>query len=349
MPRNITMDDIAAMAGVTKSTVSRYFNGGSVKESTKQRIQEITREYNDEPNAFARLKARESNVVGVVVPTLNSKITSRVVTSIGRYLREQGYEALIKDSDHSIDLELKNIQRLINLKVDGILLVPSSSDGLESALTKCKEAGIPIINLDTKLTDESLANVGLDIPFYGTNNYEGAKLAGEYVAKNFEKGTKTAILKGIEGQTNAADRYNGFIEGAGDTVTVVAEQTANWEVDQGYTAAQNIISANPDVELFFCCNDNMGIGALRAIKEANMQEQIQIIGFDAVSEALNLVENGEFLATVAQYPAEMGKLGVDNMLKIFDGGEAESYIDTGTEVITKDNVGEFKDYLKTFE
>ena len=238
---------------------------------------------------------------------------------------------------------------MIANKVDGILLVPSSSDGLESALTKCKEAGIPIINLDTKLTDESLANVGLEIPFYGTNNYEGAKLAGEYVAKNFEKGTKTAILKGIEGQTNAADRYNGFIEGAGDTVTVVAEQTANWEVDQGYTAAQNIISANPDVELFFCCNDNMGIGALRAIKEANMQEQIQIIGFDAVSEALNLVENGEFLATVAQYPAEMGKLGVDNMLKIFDGGEAESYIDTGTEVITKDNVGEFKDYLKTFE
>ena len=70
MPRNIIMDDIAAMAGVTKSTVSRYFNGGSVKESTKQRIQEITREYNDEPYAFARLKARESNVVGVVVPRL---------------------------------------------------------------------------------------------------------------------------------------------------------------------------------------------------------------------------------------------------------------------------------------
>ena len=118
----ITMDDIANMAGVTKSTVSRYFNGGSVRESTRERIQEIIREYNYEPNTFARLKAKESNVIGVVLPTLNSKVSSRVVTSIGRYLREQGYETLIKDSDHSVDLELKNIQRLITLKVDGIIL-----------------------------------------------------------------------------------------------------------------------------------------------------------------------------------------------------------------------------------
>ena len=87
-PRKITMDDIANMAGVTKSTVSRYFNGGSVKESTRERIQEIIREYNYEPNTFARLKAKESNVIGVVLPTLNSKVSSRVVTSIGRYLRE---------------------------------------------------------------------------------------------------------------------------------------------------------------------------------------------------------------------------------------------------------------------
>ena len=89
----ITMDDIANMAGVTKSTVSRYFNGGSVRESTRERIQK-SYEYNYEPNTFARLKAI-SNVIGVVLPTLNSKVSSRVVTSIGRYLREQGYETLI--------------------------------------------------------------------------------------------------------------------------------------------------------------------------------------------------------------------------------------------------------------
>ena len=124
------------------------------------------------------------------------------------------------------------------------------------------------------------------------------------MAKNFEKGTKTAILKGIEGQTNAADRYNGFIEGAGDTVTVVAEQTANWEVDQGYTAAQNIMGRffGPDVELFFCCNDNMGIEQQEPSKQI-CRNRFRLS--DLMRQAaLNLVENGEFLATVAQYPAE---------------------------------------------
>ena len=362
MKRNMT----AAVMALAMSTVmtAAVLSGcsGTPKETAPETAKEQQTEAMTADTAGESGKGEESSAeavsgnygdktIGFVGMTLNNEYHITLANGAKVEAEAKGVKIEVQAGDQhaSADAQLGIIENMIANKVDGILLVPSSSDGLESALTKCKEAGIPIINLDTKLTDESLANVGLEIPFYGTNNYEGAKLAGEYVAKNFEKGTKTAVLKGIEGQTNAADRYNGFIEGAGDTVTVVAEQTANWEVDQGYTAAQNIISANPDVELFFCCNDNMGIGALRAIKEANMQEQIQIIGFDAVSEALNLVENGEFLATVAQYPAEMGKLGVDNMLKIFDGGEAESYIDTGTKVITKDNVGEFKDYLKTFE
>ena len=83
--KKMTMADVADLAGVGKSTVSRYFNGGYVKQSTKSKIQKVIEEYNYEPNAFARLKAKQSNVIGVIVPTLNSKITSRVITSIDRY------------------------------------------------------------------------------------------------------------------------------------------------------------------------------------------------------------------------------------------------------------------------
>ena len=111
MAKKMTMADIANLSGVGKSTVSRYFNGGYVKDETRAKIQKVIEEYNYTPNAFARLNAKQSNVIGVVVPTLNSKITSRVITSIDRYLREKGYTTLIQNSDHDIDQELQNIQR----------------------------------------------------------------------------------------------------------------------------------------------------------------------------------------------------------------------------------------------
>ena len=100
----VTMADIAHMAGVTKCTVSRYFNGGYVKEETREKIRRVAEAHGYEPNAFARLKARESNVIGVVVPSLNSKISSRVITSIDRYLRSEANETLIKTSDHRFQL-----------------------------------------------------------------------------------------------------------------------------------------------------------------------------------------------------------------------------------------------------
>ena len=141
--KKMTMDDIAERAGVAKSTVSRYFNGGSVKEATRKKIQKVIEKYNYEPNAFARLNAKQSNLIGVVVPTLNSRVTSRVMTSIDRYLRERDYTTLIRSSDHDVELELQNIQKLIRLNVDGILV--SAITITEEHKKLMEKAEIPIV------------------------------------------------------------------------------------------------------------------------------------------------------------------------------------------------------------
>lgn len=288
--------------------------------------------------------------IGFVGMTLNNEYHISVANGAKEKAAELGVNIDVQAGDQhaSSDQQLTIIENMIANKVDGIVIVPSSSEGLETALKKCKEEGIPLVNADTILNADVLKNVDLKVPFYGTDNYTGAKLAGEYVKENLPVGTVTAILTGIEGQQNTADRRNGFIDGAGDHIKVVAEQTANWEVDQGYTAAQNILSANPDLQLFFCSNDNMGIGALRAVQEAGLQDQVKIIGFDGVSEALNLVESGDFLVTVAQDPAKMGVLAVDNLVKIIKGEEYEDYVDTGCKLITKDNVAEQKEYVAKY-
>ncbi|PKM49340.1 MAG: sugar ABC transporter substrate-binding protein [Firmicutes bacterium HGW-Firmicutes-7] len=288
--------------------------------------------------------------IGFIPMTMNNEYFITMVNGAKQKAKELGIKLDVQAADQhaSAAAQLTIIENMITSGVDGICIVPSSSEGLATALEKCKEAGVPVINLDTIINQAVLDEVGLEVPFYGTNNYEGAKAAGEYVVANFEAGIETIILTGIEGQQNAADRRNGFFDAAGKHVHVVAEQSANWEVDQGYTATQNMLSANPNIQLIFASNDGMAIGALRAVEEANQKDTIKIIGFDAVSEALNLVEAGDFLGTVAQYPAEMGILGVENMVKVINGETVKQSIDTGTKLITIDNVAEHKEYSSKF-
>ena len=172
MAKKMTMADIASLSGVGKSTVSRYFNGGYVKDETRAKIHKVIEEYNYTPNAFARLNAKQSNVIGVVVPTLNSKITSRVITSIDRYLREKGYTTLIQNSDHNIDQELQNIQRLIQLNVDGILI--SSIAITKDHKELLKKAGIPVVVLTQDYED------GISIIY---DDYHAGKAMGEHIGK----------------------------------------------------------------------------------------------------------------------------------------------------------------------
>lgn len=288
--------------------------------------------------------------IGFIPMTLNNEYFITMVNGAKQKAEELGIKLDIQAADQhaSAAAQLAIVENMITSGVDGICIVPSSSEGLASALLKCKEAGIPVINLDTIINKDVLDEVGMEVPFYGTDNYLGAKLAGEYVVENFEAGLETAILTGIEGQQNAADRRNGFVDGAGSHIKIVAEQSANWEVDQGYTATQNMLSANPDIKLIFASNDGMAIGALRAVEEANKKDAIRIIGFDAISEALNLVEAEDLFGTVAQYPAEMGILGVENMVKSIKGESIEDKIDTGTKLIIKENVAEHKEYSSKF-
>lgn len=289
--------------------------------------------------------------IGFIPMTLNNEYFITMVNGAKLKAKELGVELSVQAGDQhaSAAEQLTIVENMITSGVDAICIVPSSSEGLFAALSKCKEAGIPVINIDTKLDQDILDQVDMEVPFFGTDNYEGAKSAGEYVKENFAAGTKTAILTGIEGQQNAADRRDGFIEGAGDAIEVVAEQSANWEVDQGYAAAQNIITANPDVQLFYCGNDGMAIGAVRAINEAKLEDQIKVIGFDGISEALNMISEGSLYGSVAQFPGEMGILGVQNAVDVLNGKTIEQYINTGAKLITPDNVEEHKTYIKKFE
>lgn len=306
MSAKITMDDIAAMAGVTKSTVSRYFNGGSVKASTRDRIQDIIREYNYEPNAFARLKARESNVIGVVVPTLNSKITSRVVTSIGRFLREQGYEALIKDSDHSIQLELKNIQRLITLNVDGILLSAIAITDEHKELIRSSPVPVVVLAQDY---EEGICVVYDD---FGAGRAMGAYVGIEHPAR--------VGYLGVDESDRAVGiiRKDGVIKGLKEQgVDCVLPVCGDYSYESGIRMAEELLDQGP-LDAMICATDRLAFGAYRVLDRHGLRvpEDVSVAAFGGYDESTLLKPQ---LTTLRFDSYGLGYLGAETLLKIIRG------------------------------
>ena len=288
--------------------------------------------------------------IGFVPMTLDNEYFITMVNAAKQEAQKQNVMLKVQagSSHGAAEEQLQIVEGLISAKVNAICIVPSSSEGIMTALKKAQDGKIPVVNLDTKINADLLKKNGINpVPFIGTNNYDGAKIAGEYALKILGGKGNVAILTGIAGQQNATDRRNGFADAVKDKLKVVAEQSADWDVDKGYAAAQNIIQAHPEIVMIFASNDNMGLGAYRAVKEAG--KDIKVIGYDAVNEALNSIKQGAMAATVAQFPAEMGIKGVQAAVKLINGGTVDEITYTETRLITKENVDDFQKYLAQFK
>ncbi len=295
MAKKMTMADIANLSGVGKSTVSRYFNGGYVKDETRAKIQKVIEEYNYTPNAFARLNAKQSNVIGVVVPTLNSKITSRVITSIDRYLREKGYTTLIQNSDHDIDQELQNIQRLIQLNVDGILI--SSIAITKDHKELLKKAGIPVVVLTQDYED------GISIIY---DDYHAGKTIGEYIGK---KGHQKVGYIGVyeTDQAVGIERRNGVLDGLKEYGITPVTGKSDYSFIGGQTVTRELLERESDLDAIICATDRLAFG---------IPEEVSVAAFGGYDESTLLTPE---LTTLKFDSYGMGYLGAETILKMITG------------------------------
>ncbi|MGI5850167.1 MAG: sugar ABC transporter substrate-binding protein [Christensenellales bacterium] len=294
----------------------------------------------------------KKHLIGFIVLQLTNEFYITMLGGAEKYAEQHNIELMVQGAEKAncADEQIGFIENMLAAGCEAIIISPDASEALLPGIKACQDAGVPFINIDTWLSKEMVEEAGLNpVPYIGTNNFNGAVKAGEWVAQNYEKGTKLALLDGLETHQNTHDRRNGFLEGAGDTVTIVAEQNADFEVDLGYTTMQNMLLANPDIELVFCGNDNMAIGGYRAIQEAGLQDQIGVIGYDATLEAVKMVKNGELLGTVAQYPAKMAEIALEAALKLIDGGTVDIYTDTGADLITGAEIEDYLKYLSQYQ
>jgi ABC-type sugar transport system substrate-binding protein len=225
------------------------------------------------------------------------------------------------------------IESMVTQDVDAIVVTPTSPN-VQDALQAAVDDGIKVILVDNDIPGWDGAT-----SLVATDNLAGGVLAGEFVAEHLSAGDTVAVLEGVAGAPSLEERVTGFLDGLGDDVEVVASLPTDCDQTKGLDAAQDILTANPDVDLIYGACGPPIIGALEAV--ASGGTPVDLVGFDAGPDEVAAIIAGDQLASVAQFPARMGELGCQAALDAINGEDVERVIDTGTEIVTSDNADEF--------
>ena len=270
----------------------------------------------------------KAKTIGLAISTLNNPIFVDLEAGAKAKAQELGVTLVTLDSQDDSATEMSNVEDLINQGVDVIMINPTDSDAVKSAVEAANKANIPVITLDRG------ANGGEVVSHIASDNVAGGKLAGEYIVELLSGKGKVVELEGIPGASAARDRGQGFNEAINGTdIEVVAKQTANFDRAEGLTVMENILQAQPEIDAVFAHNDEMALGALEAIKAS--KRDILVVGFDATDDAKAAVESGEMAATVEQLPKEIGSLGIETAVKILNGEKVESMIPVDLQLVKK--------------
>lgn len=230
------------------------------------------------------------------------------------------------------------IESMVAQGVQGIAVTPTGPQ-VQPALDAAVAAGVKIVLIDNDLPDWTGKTAVV-----ATDNKAGGVLAGQWLAENLKAGDTLGILEGVAGVPALDARVEGMMEGLGGlAVEVVNKLPTDCDQVKGVNAAETILTANPDVTAIYAACGPPIIGALESIKNAGRApDSIIVVGFDASPDELAAIEAGTEDATVAQFPAKMGELGIETVWKAVTGAAVEANVDTGTAIVTKDNVADFK-------
>ena len=271
--------------------------------------------------------------MGLSLSTLNNPFFVTLKEGAEEAADQAGVELIVVDSQDDPAKEATNIEDLIQQGVDAILINPTDADAIVPSIQKANQANIPVFTIDRG------ANGGVVISHIASDNVAGGALAGKFLCEAIGGEGKAVELEGIAGTSAARDRgdgFNAYIISECPGVEIVARQTANFNRAEGLTVYENILQAEPVINGTFAHNDEMILGAIEAAEAAGRAEEIIFVGFDAVDDAVAAVDAGKLAATIAQQPAEMGRLGIETAVKFLDQEVVEQYIPVDLSLVAGD-------------
>ena len=295
------------------------------------------------PSACNRGQGSGHPRVALVLKTLNNPFFIDMQHGAEEAANRLNVDLTVQAAEREVDVEkqMQIIENLVQTGVSALAIAPSGSKEVVPAIAKANAANIPVVIIDDKVDAQAAKDAGVHWEAYtGSDNVEGGRIAGRFLVQISNGAANVAILEGIPGHQTGDARLRGFKEAiqGSPNVKIVTSQTANWERDQGFTVFQNMLQAHPEINAVFACNDIMALGAVEAIRAANKTGQIHVIGFDAVDDARKAIAAGTMDGSVAQFPSEMGRIAVENAVKLIHHEPVQAETPTKLEMVTKGNV-----------
>lgn len=272
--------------------------------------------------------ASAQDTMAMVVSTLNNPFFVTMKEGAEAKAQELGYNLIVLDSQNDPSKELSNIEDLTVRGVKAILINPTDSDAVSNAIRMANRSKIPVLTLDRG------ASRGEVVSHIASDNVAGGEMAGKFIMEKVGEKARVIQLEGIAGTSAARERGQGFMNAvATNGMDLLASQPADFDRTKGLNVMENMLAANPDVQAVFAQNDEMALGALRAVQASG--KDVLIVGFDGTEDGIAAVKRGILSATIAQQPDLIGALGVETADKMLKGEKVAANIPVPLKVISK--------------
>ena len=325
--KKLTIVDIAKMAGVGSTTVSRYFNGGNLKKETREKIKKIVEEYNYSPNTFAKaLKGTDSKIIGVIVPCLHSYVSSNTLKYIDKNLKENNYETLIMNANFDEEKQLDYIRKLARMNVDGIILLPTiMSKSYESTI---KSIDVPVVLLGqegeyTYSVEYNDFNAARDLTNFvlacGHRKIAYLGVGEEDIAVGYYRKL---------GFTTTLEKYN---------LSPVDVLITNFGMEDSYRLTNENIDKLKKATCLICATDNLAYGAIKALEEngLNVGTDYSVAAFGDYASSVLLKSP---LTTIKFDLEDAAQKTVEMLLNVVKKRETEMKILIGYDLKTRSSV-----------
>ena len=334
----VLLDTVRRKAGATPASGTGGGGGSKGKQATTYALAAVVTIAIVGATSFLHNNSSTSAKpkLGLSLSTLNNPFFVQIRSGAQAEAKKLGLDLTVTDAQNDASQQANQLQNFTSSNYGAIIVNPVDSDAASNSVKAADKAKIPVIAVDRGVNKAAVDTL------VASDNVVGGELAAKTIATKLGGTGKIVILQGQAGTSAARERAEGFAKGlkAYPGIKVLAQQPADFDRTKGLDVMSNLLQAHPDVQGVIAANDEMALGAIKALG-SKAGTSVPVVGFDGTPDGLTAVKQGTLYASVAQQPSQLGKIAVDNALRAAQGKKVETTVKVPVKVVTKENVAGF--------